>query len=1274
MKNMKNTFRIVFCLILTLTMVLSLASCDLKGAFKSLGEGDFKGAWNAIIGKDTHEHNYTAVVTAPDCVTEGYTTYTCECGHTYVGDNVAALGHDYKEKVTRFPTTLTNGVISKICMRCGVHTDKSLEAVSFELPVVSEFLRSIVGRNVLEVNAEDMQYIHIKEIFTYDTQSTTYDHEYLALHLGQIEINGEGDELYAYINLNLGVVRYSGPEASITPTFDETTKIIVIVNGEDVFVSIDEDGYGEANFTLSRLFYDAVASSYGMTYEQFVEAVYVSGKTSALIPVFEGMLEGLADIVIPEGASFEEILNLIADEIVVVDGNVYKIDFNGLAELLDTVQNKTVGEIVDEQYGAGTVDRLEDFIVSLPTAKLRDIADAALKFSDKCGVALDDVYALINYAVYTASGVDFNIEAEIITRYNKTLVEVIVEISGQEDADVAEITETLTTNLSRVVEEVKSVKLADIFGDIGSAAPYTGATSSDENIVVEFTVADDGSVEQVYIYVEGMLTVSAGYDEEGYSATVKYYDMVTYSLDVNEFDATFTLTYEDDELYRAYLTFNEAGEILTCDIVTKQMYWIGGGYVDEFGNEIYEEELVITDGYTVEYVNNGDGTHTLSVKEDGYSEWNAEATVTETEEALTVNGSYTITYFADFEFGADTVVNGTFAGNFPYDYAAAASFELKTYETVYDFTCEYDEFGCEINRTYDFENPHVYQILDLQYAYDGNGKQTLDLESGYVYHDAGTSTLVKDNDLHVAITETEDTLSMTATFAEDGDEISISANYAINEYTVYAEEPTTYYYLVLESLNVTYFDMGLEFDITYTMTETEQGAKFSLDINGFRYYEYSSEYIPSTSVEYDGSDVTIVFYHTMGSSAREVLDAYIAEFNEQYPNITIEHYQVGGYDDLRDQIQSELMYGMSPNIAYCYSDHVAIYNMMGAAVPLDSFINDNKCGFTEYELNDFIDGFYAEGQMFDEEGTTYMLPMSKSTELLYYNKTFFDEHNLTVPTTWDEMEEVCRQIKEIDPNCIPLAYDSEANWFITMCEQLGTPYTSATGEHFLFDTPENQEFVKRFREWYQNGWVTTQEILGCYSSDIFTNVDSYGTRCYMSIGSSAGARYQLPEAGADGWPAFVVGITSVPQVDPENPKAISQGPSICMFESDPQEMAASWLFMKFLTTNVDFQADFSMTTGYMPVIESVQYDYEYLSFLNNAYPTSSGITALAIKTALAQTDAYFASPAFFGSSAARDEVGILLQVCFLTPTSNVEAMIDEAFKNAVAECKYRVGE
>ena len=45
---------------------------------------------------------------------------------------------------------------------------------------------------------------------------------------------------------------------------------------------------------------------------------------------------------------------------------------------------------------------------------------------------------------------------------------------------------------------------------------------------------------------------------------------------------------------------------------------------------------------------------------------------------------------------------------------------------------------------------------------------------------------------------------------------------------------------------------------------------------------------------YDGEPVTITFYHTMGQNYQKILDDYIVEFNELYPNITIEHQQVGG--------------------------------------------------------------------------------------------------------------------------------------------------------------------------------------------------------------------------------------------------------------------------------------------------------------------------------------------------------------------------------------------
>ena len=203
-------------------------------------------------------------------------------------------------------------------------------------------------------------------------------------------------------------------------------------------------------------------------------------------------------------------------------------------------------------------------------------------------------------------------------------------------------------------------------------------------------------------------------------------------------------------------------------------------------------------------------------------------------------------------------------------------------------------------------------------------------------------------------------------------------------------------------------------------------------------------------VGYDGSEVTIRFYHTMGSNLTTVLDDYIAEFNTIYPNIKIEYTSVGGYDDVRDQISTEITVGSQPNIAYCYQDHVALYNLALATQSLDELIDSPTIGLTAEEKADFVPGYYAEGAKF-ADGKMYTLPMSKSTEVLYYNKTFFEQNNIAVPTTWDELEAVCAKIKEIDPKSIPLGYDSEANWFITMTEQLKSEYTSANEPYFLFD-------------------------------------------------------------------------------------------------------------------------------------------------------------------------------------------------------------------------------
>ena len=71
----------------------------------------------------------------------------------------------------------------------------------------------------------------------------------------------------------------------------------------------------------------------------------------------------------------------------------------------------------------------------------------------------------------------------------------------------------------------------------------------------------------------------------------------------------------------------------------------------------------------------------------------------------------------------------------------------------------------------------------------------------------------------------------------------------------------------------------------------------------------------------------------------------------------------------------------------------------------------------------------------------------------------------------------------------------------------------------------------------------------------------------------------------------------------------------------------------------------------------------YSNFLDNT-TSSSALKALAVRRGLeyATNEYYYVSPAFVGSSEARDRVGKLMAAVFSTPTS-----LDTQFKNAVRE-------
>ena len=88
------------------------------------------------------------------------------------------------------------------------------------------------------------------------------------------------------------------------------------------------------------------------------------------------------------------------------------------------------------------------------------------------------------------------------------------------------------------------------------------------------------------------------------------------------------------------------------------------------------------------------------------------------------------------------------------------------------------------------------------------------------------------------------------------------------------------------------------------------------------------------------------------------------------------------------------------------------------------------------------------------------------------------------------------------------------------------------------------------------------------------------------------------------------------------------------------------------------------------MLKSVKDNEVYAEFLNNA-DGGNYISALSAKVCLDQEDAYYTSPAFNGSSIARDQVGTLLSKCLTADDGgDVDAMIDEAFQDAIDECEY----
>lgn len=343
--------------------------------------------------------------------------------------------------------------------------------------------------------------------------------------------------------------------------------------------------------------------------------------------------------------------------------------------------------------------------------------------------------------------------------------------------------------------------------------------------------------------------------------------------------------------------------------------------------------------------------------------------------------------------------------------------------------------------------------------------------------------------------------------------------------------------------------------------------------------------------------ITIDFWHSMSGELGEVLGDIVNDFNQSIgkeKGITVEATYQGGYIDAKAKVMASLKSGNAPEIVQGTNSDIMEIIQSGYIQELNPYIFNEDIGIKDFE--DIYEVYRNESKGYTNDGKYYSLPFSKSTDLLFYNETFFTEHGLSIPTTWDELIEVSKQITDITGKP-SFGIDNTSNYFITMLKQLGGDYTNLEGE-LLFNNIEAIKSLEMLQNSINDGhWRLAGEDGYCSAPFLSQNL-------YMYIGSSAGTNYLITDDF--NWEATVI-----PQWDNENQANISQGNNVAIINQNKtsEEVYGAYEFIKYLVS-YEGNLTWATNTGYLPVRESVANSSEYQEIMSHNSDKQNAVKAI----------------------------------------------------------------
>jgi sn-glycerol 3-phosphate transport system substrate-binding protein len=332
----------------------------------------------------------------------------------------------------------------------------------------------------------------------------------------------------------------------------------------------------------------------------------------------------------------------------------------------------------------------------------------------------------------------------------------------------------------------------------------------------------------------------------------------------------------------------------------------------------------------------------------------------------------------------------------------------------------------------------------------------------------------------------------------------------------------------------------------------------------------------------EGGRIVVPFWYAYGGRNRTVLLDLVGRYNASQSRTVVRAVFQGDYFESLAKLRSAIAAGTPPALSHVILEVLPYLARAGVIEPLDDYDGAGDLPFVRELAQEGAFDSGPAGEIGDplrdpRRMPLYGIPFNRSTPIAYANGRIFKDEGARIPTTWDELAAVARQLTKRAPNGeVRWGFEVPISWWywVAMVGQAGGRLVEPDGRLSLGGAA-GEAAIRFWQRLVRSDGSMRPPPGRDYQAWQSTNESFLQQRIAMMWTSTAFVRYLEDNA------KFPVVAAPLPR---NRRAAVPTGGTmfVLLREAAREEKVAAWDFVRWMC-QTEQTISWATRTGYMPV-------------------------------------------------------------------------------------------